>query len=469
MTSTDVAIVGGGIAGLAAAHRLHTLAPELGVTLLEREAHPGGKIVSERAGGFVIEGGPDCFLSRKRPGIALCEELGIAHRLQGRIPAFHKTFVLRDGTLHRLPEGLSGMVPADLGALAQSGLISPAGQARLAAEPEVPPATSGADESLAHFMRRRLGDEVFDHLVEPLLAGIYAGDAARLSIASTFPHLQALEREHGSLLRGLAAQNAKSQSSERYPPFVAFPNGMAELVEALVARLERTTLWMGATVASLRWEGDSYHLQLADGRALQARAVILATPAFVTAHLLAPWAPALAEAHRAIPYASTATVTLGYEQSSVPVALDGYGYLIPRAAGREVLACTWVSSKWAGRAPDEHVLLRLFLGRFGGRDLLAESDEGLLALARDELASTLAIRGEPRLARVHRWPHAMPQYTLGHQERLQAIERALPAHPGLWLAGAAYRGVGIPDCIGSGEQAAAQAASFVRQRALALE
>ncbi|MBA3530302.1 MAG: protoporphyrinogen oxidase [Ardenticatenales bacterium] len=460
---TRVVIVGGGISGLAAAYRLRTLAPEVQVTLIEREARLGGKILTERAGGFVIEAGADCFLSRKPRGIALCEELGVTERLQGRDPAHARTFVRSGGALHPLPEGLTGMVPTNLEALAQSTLISPEGQARLAEETELPPAPGDEDESVAGFVTRRVGREVFERLVEPLMGGIYAGDAAQLSLASTFPQLRQLEHKHGSLLRGLVAAQAQSDDANAsgYPPFISFRSGMEELVELLLTELDEVKILTGHTVGQLGTTESGYQVTLTDGSRHEADALILTTPAFVTARLVAPLDEALAAAHQAIPYASVATLSVAYRDPSVAARFDGYGYVIPTMEGTEVLACTWSSNKWAGRAPDGAALIRVYLGRYGGRNVLAESDDTLLAMALEEIERTLDISEPPDQHWLYRWPEAMPQYTLGHPERLALIEQRLAAHPGLFVAGAAYRGVGIPDCILSGEQAARAALAHV--------
>ncbi len=446
---TRVVVVGGGIAGLAAARHLESLLPDAEITLVERSEQLGGKLLTEQVDGFVVEGAADSFLSRKPRGVGLCEELGLEGRLVGRRPEHARSFIRHGAELYRLPEGLTGMIPTDLDALAGSNLLSAPGRARLEAERELPPAPPGGDESIASFVSRRLGPEAYERLVEPLMTGIYGGDGDRLSLEATFPDLRALELEHGSLLAGLEAQH---QARSRYPVFVSLPGGVGELVRALVAALERTTFAIAAAT-SVSERSGGYLVELGASRRQEADAVVLAVPAFATAELVSDFDPALADAHAEIPYASSAIVTLGYATEDVPHPLDGFGYVVPKTEGSDVLACTWSSSKWEGRAPAGRELLRVYLGRFGGRDVTALSDGELVTLAREELR-VLDFDAEPALVRVQRWPHGMPQYTLGHRERLKRIDAALEPHPGLALAGAAYRGVGIPDCIHSGEVAA---------------
>jgi oxygen-dependent protoporphyrinogen oxidase len=440
----NIVVVGGGIAGLAAARRLELVAPEAAVVLVERDEVLGGKLRTERVDGFVIEAAPDSFLSRKERGIGLVEELGIAGELIARRPEHHRTYVRRGRALHPLPEGLTGMIPTNLDALERTELLSPEGKARFAAERDVPAAPGDADESVAAFVTRRFGREAYDGLVEPLMTGIYGGDGERMSLRATFPQLRVLELEHGSVLRGLS----EPSPSER-PPFLSLRAGMDSLVSAIAGGLERTKIVLGRDVVRV---ADGYAVHLAGGETIDADAVVIATPAFMAAELLAHLDADLAATHAEIPYASSVVVTLAYSQADL-VAPDGYGYLVPRAEDSDVLACTWSSQKWEGRAPDDAVLVRVYAGRFGGRGLTALADGELIAIARAELRG-LDIEAEPTLTRVHRWPRGMPQYVLGHPERVARIEAALAEHPGLAVAGAAYRGVGIPDCIRSGEAAA---------------
>jgi protoporphyrinogen/coproporphyrinogen III oxidase len=449
-----IVVVGGGIAGLAAALRIERTSPDSEVVLVESRPRIGGTILTEEAGGFVVEGGPDSFLARKPRGVGLCEELGLTCDLIKRIARHRRTYVRLGGELRSLPEGLTGMIPTRLDALASSGILSPEGLVRFALEPLVPPSPEAGDESIAEFVSRRMGREAYERLVEPLMSGIYAGDGEQLSLAATFPNLRQLERDYGSVTRGLL--EGGSDSAATGPPFLSLRGGMRDLVTGLADRLVSTRLITGRAVASLRRSayGRRYVLDLADGDSLAAGAVVLATPAYVTAELVASLDPELAEAHAEIPYASTAIVTLAYPSAALSRPLDGYGYVVPRIEGSDVLACTWTSSKWPGRAPEAHALVRVYMGRFGRRDVTADTDEQLVASARREIAATLAPDAGPVLARVHRWPLGMPQYTIGSLERLALIERRLAEHPALAVAGAAYRGVGIPDCIASGEQAA---------------
>ena len=442
-----VVVGGGGIAGLAAARRLEALIREAELVVVERDEDLGGKVRTERIGGFVVEEAADSFLTRKERGVGLCEELGLGDELIARRPEHRGSFVRRGQELHPLPEGLTGMIPTSLEALETTELVSSAGKARFAAEVDVPPAPGDEDESVAAFVSRRFGREAYDALVEPLMTGIYGGDGDQLSLRATFPQLRAIEREHGSVLRGLAAP-----PPSELPPFLSLRNGMGALVDALVAGLGRVDVRVGQAVARVSRHGPGFEVVLADGEAIVADGVVLATPAFVTAELLAGLDRELAETHAEIPYASSVVVSLGYSRADV-VPLDGYGYVVPRAEGGDVLACTWSSQKWEHRAPEGSILVRIYVGRFGGRDVTTASDDALVALARDEIAF-LGVSAVPVLTLVHRWPLGMPQYVLGHPDRLERIESALASHPRLALAGAAYRGVGIPDCIASGEAAA---------------
>ena len=443
-----VAVVGGGIAGLVAAYRLERTVPEAEVVLLESSRRLGGKLLTERREGFLIEAAPDSFLSRKASAVELCEELGLGRELIGRRPENARSFVRRGGELHPLPEGLTGLVPTNLEALDDSLLLSRAGKECFAAEVDLPPAPPGGDESIASFVARRFGREAYDALVEPLLTGIYGSDGDRLSLQATFPQLRALELEHGSVLRGLRERSTPRSPA---PAFLSLRSGMERLAARLSESLRRTDVRLDTGLVTLTQKGGSGYVLNGE---LGCDAVVLAAPAFAAAEALGGLDAELAGLLARIPYASSVVVTLGYGRGAVAHPLDGYGYVVPRVEGSDVLACTWSSSKWEGRAQDGKPLLRVYAGRDGGRDLTGARDDELVELAREELRLVGIEAAEPELRRVYRWPHGMPQYLLGHPELLERIDEALERHPGLALAGAAYRGVGIPDSIASGERAA---------------
>lgn len=455
----SIVVVGGGIAGLSAAYYASKV-PDVHVTLLESSDRWGGKIITKRVpfdgGQFIIEGGPDSFLATKPWAVALCNELDLRERLQGTTTYQKNTYILNRDRLLPLPDGLAMMIPTNMEAVLKSGLMSWFGKARMGLDFVLPPKAVNGDESLGAFIRRRLGREAYENLIEPLMSGIYAGDGDRLSLASTFPYLRDLEIEHGSLARGALKRR---QSSNRKPTpgsrsaFLTPRTGVAEIVEALVQSLAANGVDMKLSTQALQIAKDpyQYRVKLQTGESLKADSVVIATPAFAAGQILVSISPSLAAALQGIPYTSTATVSLAYRKSDLPRELDGYGYVIPRRAGRCVLACTWTSSKFPHRAPDGYALLRVFLGR-AGQDI-PRSETELLAVARQELKQTLGITAAPLSAWVFLWEQAMPQYNLGHSEILKRIEAVLEKHPGLALAGNGYRGVGIPDCIHSGELA----------------
>lgn len=465
-----VVVLGGGISGLAAARKLLQQEPQPRVTLIESDTQFGGKIRTERVGDFVIEGGPDSFLAGKPRGVGLATDLGLGDALIGVTPQRHRAFILYRDAFHPIPEGLSGLVPTKLGPVARSRLLSARGKMRLALD-YVLPRHDATDEALGAFVRRRLGDEAWERLVEPLMAGIYAADGDQLSLVATFPQLQAAEREHGGLIKGVVAarQNAPAATGPTRPPFLTPADGLGALVEALTGQLQRdgAALRTGTRALSVNQPVPDgvFEVALEGEVPLLADAIILATPAHATSDLIRGLDHALSHDLADIPHASTAIVTLAYRTEQIARPLTGHGYVVPRIVGGPVLACTWSSRKWTGRAPDGWELLRVFLGRSGnGEALLEFDDETLLAIAQAEVATRLEASGFPALGRVHRWPRGMPQYILGHPERAARIEAAVTRHAGLELAGNALRGVGVPDVIRSGEGAAERVLHKLRAR-----
>ena len=462
-----VVIVGGGITGLAAAYALSeksssdpTAASSVTCTLIEASRRLGGKIMTEQVGDFVLEAGPDSFLAQKPWGIELCRRLGLSDQLIGTNPAHRRTFVLLKGRLHELPEGLIMGLPTRIGPFLRSSLLSWKGKLRLAAEPFIP-VGPGGDESLGSYFRRRLGQEALDHMIEPLLTGIYTGNADELSLLATFPRFREMEQEHGSLLRAVLAtkwkeRNRKEKAAPPWTPFVTLRDGLNTLVQAISHKLQQTTILTGVSVRALRRHDRQagYDVSVDDRPPLQADAVILTTPAYDAALLLEALDPSLAEELRGIPYASSVIVSLAFAKEGLLHDLDGYGFVVPRVENRRLIACTWASSKWEHRAPEDTVLIRCYLGGVGREAIMEKTDNELEQIARAELRAIVGIDQAPVLARVYRWPRAMPQYQVGHVHRLEAIGARQEHLPGLFLAGAAYRGVGVPDCIRDGTAAA---------------
>jgi oxygen-dependent protoporphyrinogen oxidase len=460
-----LAVVGGGVAGLAAAHRAVELARERGVSLelalFEAGDRIGGTIQTERHEGFLVEGGPDSFLSEKPWALALCQRLGLEDRLIRTDDRFRRTYVAFGGRLHPLPDGFQLLAPTRLGPLIRSELFSWAGKLRMAMD-LVLPRGGDPDESLGGFVSRRLGKEALERVAQPLVAGIYTADPDVLSLAATMPRFLEVERKERSLILGLwrasrrAPAAARGVSGARWSLFVTFADGMEELIRALASRLPSDAVHLKERVTSVTREGEGWRLGMADGSAAAADAVIVATEAYQAGRMLRYTDPALSHLLDDIPYASSATVTLGWRRADIPHPLDGFGFVVPQVERRPIIACTFSSVKYAGRAPDGFALLRVFLGGALNPSALEGDDETLTRVARAELRELLGIQAPPLMSRVSRYPKAMPQYHVGHLARIEAIEGCLRAHPRLALAGGAYRGVGIADCVRSGEEAAAQ-------------
>jgi oxygen-dependent protoporphyrinogen oxidase len=449
----DVAIVGGGISGLAAAYELQQRGLTVGV--LEAAPRAGGVICTERFDGWVLDGGPDSILVQKPAAVALCRELGVAERLVSTLPP-RTAYILRDDRLHRIAEGSFLGFPLGAKSLARSSVFTLAGRLRMACELLMPGRGGEEDESIGTFVRRRFGEEAVEYLAEPLLAGIHAGDVDRLSTQALFPRLLEAERQSGSVLRSFRALRARPSPQGA---FVSFPGGTGELVEALLNALTPGTLRTSTRVLEIHRHA-TYRAETHAGP-VHARAVILAVPAYVAASLLRVFDTTVASLAEAIPYASTATVALGFERGQVAHPMEGSGFVVPRVERNPLLAATWVTSKWPHRAPEGHVLLRGFLG--GGRDprRLDAPDEELVDIVVRELTHVLAISGKPIFTRLFRWTRQSPQYEVGHLQRVANIERQLAAIPGVFLTGSGFRAIGIPDCIADGRETGARAASFL--------
>jgi len=472
-TQKKVIIIGGGITGLAAAYSLQELSRKnrapISFTLIEGQPRLGGKILTDTEDGFVIEGGPDSFISQKPWALELCRQLGLADRLEGTNRDQTATYILLNGRLVNMPEGVMLLVPTRIGPFLSTPLFSPLGKLRMGLDWIIPRKKNREDESLAGFVRRRLGREAVERLAEPLLAGIYAGDAEQMSLAATFPQFLELEEKYGSLIRGMLArrrERAKPAPSGKEPPptmFMTLKGGLAELVEAIVSKLDRETLTIGKEAERIHWKSglSTYQVRLKDGTALTADAVISTSPAYVTADLLSETDATLVRTLREIPYVSTATVSFAYRKDSFRHPLNGFGFVAPRREGRSIMACTWTSSKFPHRAPPDRVLLRSFVGGAGRENIVSLPEMELADRVREDLREIMGVTEEPILSRIYRWDKANPQYPVGHLDRLAEIDDRLTRYPGLFLAGAAYRGVGVPDCIRQGNEAAERAFKYL--------
>jgi oxygen-dependent protoporphyrinogen oxidase len=470
---TKIAVVGGGITGLAAAYRLSTLRPELRVELLEATDRLGGVLQSWREAGYLLERAADNFLRGPSAPWAeqLCREIGFADQLIPTNEEHRGAHVFWNGRLHAVPPGFQLLAPTRLWPILTSGLLSPLGRLRLCLEPLVPERPRSADESLAEFAQRRLGREAFERLVQPLVSGIYTADPARLSVAAALPQMVRMVHEHGSLYRAMRRQRKRSASREgdrargaRYSLFVAPRDGMSTLVDALAARLGQTTVRRRVHVKRVvRRDDGRWQLTLDGSAANQSdifQAVILALPTWAAASMLTEAGGGrLANQLRAIEHASSAVVCLGYRRDQIKRPLDAFGCVVPAAAGRQVLAISYSSIKYPQRAPAGKVLLRVFVGGALQGHLAELPEDELIDLVRRELSIVLQVTGPPELCRVVRWPRGMPQYHVGHVDRVERIVQELRDWRGLYLASNGLAGVGIPQCVHSGWQAAEQLVS----------
>lgn len=470
-SSLHVVVVGGGLAGLAAAEALVAGGddPHRRVTLVEAAGRTGGVLGTARRDGWLVERSADCFLAARPEGLALAERLGLRGQLVGVDPRVRRALVWHRGRTVPVPLGFRLLAPGRVEGILHSPLLSPAGKLRVLGERIVPRRREGAEESLEQFAVRRLGREAFERLVQPLAAGIWTADPARLGMASACAEFLALEREHGSLWAGERARLRASAAvadaaGARYGQFVTPAGGMQSLTDRLEERLRSSGVVVRTGRAErLDRDGPGWRVTVADadGRteAVAAAAVIVATRTPTAAVLLAGIDPDLAADLAGISYAGSAIVSLGFARADVAHPLDAAGLVVPRAAGRRALAVSFSSSKFPDRAPPGHVLVRVFLGGALDPAALELDDDALGGLAAHEAAALIGARGTPRLVQVDRWGAAMPQYHVGHAARVERIEAAVARLPGLALAGAAYRGVGIPQVIASGQAAARRVTS----------
>ncbi|MFD2169164.1 protoporphyrinogen oxidase [Tumebacillus lipolyticus] len=470
-----VVVIGGGITGLSTAYYLEKSAREKGIDLriclCEADDKLGGKVQTIHRDGFVIEAGPDSFLARKVAAVNLCRELGIDDELVGTNPNARKTYILYQDKLHRIPQGLNIGVPTQFMPFATTSLLSFGGKLRAGLDLIKPKSEHQGDQSLGAFLERRLGSEVVDRLAEPLLAGIYAGDLRKLSMRATFPQYEQLEQKHGSLIRGMVAQakqakvqatapakQEQGEASRKLPNsvFLTFRTGLRRLIESIEASFQQTEVRKQTAVEKIEArDGGGYHVRLQNGDDLEADAVVLTTPTFEAAKLLPDSFAPKAQLTQ-IPYVSVATVVFAFEQGVIDFPLDASGFVVPKKEGRTITAATWTSAKWLHTAQDGRVLMRFYVGRGGDEAIVDQPDEEIIRRVQKDLQETMGVTAEPMFSLVSRWRRSMPQYTVGHLDRVQSfVEQAKADLPGIHFAGAGFTGLGIPDCIGQGIQTAA--------------
>jgi len=465
-----VVVIGGGISGLAAAHRLLELTAQsqtpIEIVLLEASERLGGTVRTTQRDGFLLEGGPDSFISEKPEALALATRIGLASRVIETNPAHRRSFVVRDGKLHAVPEGFQLLAPSRFWPFVTTPIFSWAGKARMALDLLLPrhKGMNGSDEeSLAQFVRRRLGREALERMAQPMVGGIYTADPELLSLRATMPRFLEMERKHRSLIRAMWKQRGSQSASAssgtsgvRYGLFLSFDKGMMVLVDAIASRLNRVSVRLNTRVNSVGFDAPTrkWSIVIQSGKALSADAVCLALPAYSAANLLRQEDAQLAQELNAIPYASTATINMAYRRTDIPHPLDGFGFVVPLIEKRATLACTFSSIKFAERAPTDLTLLRAFVGGALQPEMFELDEDEIVARVRDDLRSLLGVEESPLFIHMEKWPRSMAQYHLGHIDRIKKIDRRLSLLPGLKLAGNAYSGAGIPDCVRSGETAA---------------
>ena len=460
-----IAIIGGGITGLAAAHRLMELSKTTGqaleIILLEASGRLGGVIRSEQHDGFLLEHGPDSFLSEKPETVALARRLGLESQLQETKTEHRRSFIVNRGRLVPVPAGFNLLAPSRIWPFVTSDLMSWPGKARLALDLLLPRGDLNGDESLASFVRRRFGQEALERIAQPMVGGIYTADPEQLSLRATMPRFLDMERNDRSLIRSLRKQTrekdlAAEASGARYSLFLTFAGGMQLLVDRLAAKLASASVQLNTRAVSLRHDSSAaeWIIEANAAKTIRADAVCVALSAPAAASLLRDGDEELARELEDIPYASTATINLAYKRDDIPHRLDGFGFVVPFIEKRSLLACTFCSVKFANRAPQGMVLLRAFVGGALQPEMFALDEQEMLNRVLGDLRELLGIEKPPLFSRIAKWPESMPQYHVGHLDRVQRIRNRAIELPRFVLAGNAYSGPGISDCIREGENAA---------------
>ncbi|MFA8439730.1 protoporphyrinogen oxidase [Pueribacillus sp. YX66] len=463
----NIAIIGGGITGLAAAFYLNKNENETyDFTLFERSERLGGKIQTVKRDGFIIERGPDSLVARKPSGVKLIKDVGLESELVGN--AAGQAYVLNNDKLYPIPGGAIMGIPTEVGPFIETELFSLKGKARAACDLILPrQSRENEDQSLGYFFRKRLGNEVVENLIEPLLSGIYSGDIDELSLMATFPQFYEVEQKHRSLILGMKKtkpKRSKKQAERKPSAFVTLRNGLESLVTKIEQLLPAESIRKNTTVEKVVKKSNGYELQLNSGEKLHFDAVIITSPHSAVRHMLRDYS--FVNILENYPLASVANVAMAFDASSVRIGKDGTGFVVSRNANYNITACTWTDRKWPHTTPDGKVLFRGYVGRPGHTEIVDADDEEMIDAVLQDLKKMMHIKGKPNFYVITRWKNMMPQYTVGHKLRIDALKSNVQAElPGVFLAGSSFEGVGIPDCINQGIAAVEQTRSFLNKKA----
>ncbi|MFZ3589785.1 protoporphyrinogen oxidase [Bacillus sp. DJP31] len=455
-TPKKVAIIGGGITGLAAAFYLQKLALEkdidLTFTLIEASQQLGGKISTKMRDGYTIETGPDSFLERKASAGQLALDVGFGDRLVNN--ATGQAYVLVKDVLHPIPDGAVMGIPTKMSPFLTTGLFTPVGKLRAAADLVLPKSSQDGDQSLGQFFRRRLGSQVVENLIEPLLSGIYAGDIDKLSLQSTFPQFQQVEKKYRSLILGMKATTPATSGSkkDRKAHFQTINTGLTSFVEAIRDHLPPESIWMGEQVTTIEKSEGAYAIRTSGGKEAVFDFVVFATPHQVSQTLLEPFG--ILEEFKEVPSTSVATVAMAYPIEAMTSELEGTGFVVSRNSSYTITACTWTHKKWPHTVPEGKALIRCYVGKASDEGIVFKSDEEIIQAVKADLDSILGITADPEFTIVTRWKKSMPQYMVGHQEKVgQMKKQVVEKLPHVFLVGSSFEGIGLPDCIDQGKRA----------------
>ncbi len=461
-----VAIIGAGISGLTVAYKLKKMGlKDVEIKVFEKNTRAGGTILTEKYSGFIIEAGPDCFITEKPWALELASEIGLGSRLIGTIPEKRITYVLSEGTLHPIPEGLILMIPTKILPLITSTLFTIQGKLRMGLELFISRKKDTRDESLAEFIIRRFGREALEKIAEPLVAGVHAGEPGNMSVKSSFSRFVEMEKKYRSLILGTLKMRREFKRKygrfEEKSMFMTFVSGLGEMIEKLEELIGKETIVLNREITDIRKRADGFIITYSKNEDERFDALVLAVPSYISANLLKNTSPELSNLLRNIPFVSTATVTLVYKTDNFAHPLNGYGFVIPSKEKRKIMAVTWTSSKFKFRVPDGFVMLRCFVGGVRNSHLLDLEDSELIKIILEELKTIMGIQSEPYFTKIYKWHRAMPQYIIGHEKNLQLIEKELQRFPGLFLTGSSYRGIGISDCIKNAGEVAEKVREFI--------